>query len=877
MAPPPSTPPPEQGSLASLLRQTEAIVVSAPARLLLPSARVQAEVVVVRHTSGGVVESGVLVVAPPRPRAPARVLRTLAITPGTAAALTQTPPSPSSSFFAQSSKPHIELTLTSAERKAVLQFPPADSARVQTLIREIRAAVDSSFAHPASHAWLEFYPESEGSVPATPSDEDTSLERSFGALDASDAKADAKVDGDEAELYPNPYTVGFSRTAFLRKRLFGRQDKWSSTTPVSIRVVTYNVNNRIPPTGTKELAPVVGYGAEDIIVVGLQEVDLRSSALFVSQGNQRAEAWEQAIYNGLGDRKEQYETVSSIQYVGVLLIVIARSELRPEVRMVQESARGIGLMGFGGNKAGVAVRLKVHDTTLCFVNSHLAAWKEYLERRRSDYIQLRTLLTFPTPTDINPPLEAYHPEDRDLMVDDADVIFWLGDLNYRLELDDADIRGLITTQDWDALLTSDQLLTDIADNKSFIGFSEPRITFRPSFKYVHGSVTLDPKRSPAYCDRVLHRSRGTAIESKQYTTHDLLWSDHLPVTSTYSIDARVVDETKRGEALVECQCELDKLDELYRASLEVNTGEIDFGEVKYRRPTKKEIVLRNTGRVPATFSFRTPSPGKPICKPWFWPFPAAGVVESGQEVSLIVEAFVDEDHAAALTGGQDLNDVLVLQIQGGKESFISLQAQFLPTIVGLPLELLPDLPAAIREVPLATRKELLNPKQDDTDKKDDDESKAKAKGTKTAREVWRLLERLMAEGAGVDKLWTGEADATQVLDIIDALDSGADSLPGDARATAQALLHILYTLPTKLIPPEQRAECQAVQERDDAFAVVEKIAGVHGNVLIGLTSVVRLCNGAEVADEATVTALATAIFGERPLGREVVVRALLQG
>ncbi|TXT06026.1 hypothetical protein VHUM_03499 [Vanrija humicola] len=622
----------------------------------------------------------------------------------------------------------------------------------------------TTVANPASHAWLAFYPEAEGSVPPTPSDSDTSLERSFGALDATE---DAKDTTDEAGRYPNPYTLGFSRTAFLRKRLFDRQSKWSTTKPVSLRVVTYNVNNRIPPSGTKELAPIVGYGAEDIIVIGLQEVDLRSSALFVSQGNQRAEAWEQAVYNGLGDNKEQYETVATLQYVGVLLIVLARSELRPDVRMVQESARGIGLMGFGGNKAGVAVRLKVHDTTLCFINSHLAAWKEYLERRRSDYVQLRTLLSFPTPTGINPPLEAYHPEDRDLMVDDADVMFWFGDLNYRLELEDADIRALITSQDWDTLLTSDQLLTDIADNKSFIGFSEPRITFKPSFKYVHGSITLDPKRAPAYCDRILHLSRGTTVESKQYASHDLLWSDHLPVTSTYSVDVRVVDEAKRGEELVECQCELDKLDELFRASLEVNTGEVDFGEVTYRRPVRKEVVLRNTGRVPATFSFRTPSPGKPICKPWFWPFPAAGVVESGQEMTVTIEAYVDEEHAAALTGGREMNDVLVLQIDGGKESFISLQAQFLPTIIGLPLELLSELPAVIREVPLATRKELLNREQDATDNKDDDEVTSKAKGTKTAREVWRLLERLMAEGTGVDKLWTGDADPQQVLAIVD--------------------------------------------------------------------------------------------------------------
>lgn len=39
----------------------------------------------------------------------------------------------------------------------------------------------------------------------------------------------------------------------------------------SLRIVTYNVNDRIPPAGTKELAPILGYGAEDILVVGLQE------------------------------------------------------------------------------------------------------------------------------------------------------------------------------------------------------------------------------------------------------------------------------------------------------------------------------------------------------------------------------------------------------------------------------------------------------------------------------------------------------------------------------------------------------------------------------------------------------------------------------
>jgi hypothetical protein len=57
--------------------------------------------------------------------------------------------------------------------------------------------------------------------------------------------------------------------------------------------------------------------------------------------------------------------------------------------------------------------------------------------------------------------------------------FWSGDLNYRLDMSDQEIWDLVEGKHWDGLLLGDQLLSDISENMSFAGFSEPPITFRP--------------------------------------------------------------------------------------------------------------------------------------------------------------------------------------------------------------------------------------------------------------------------------------------------------------------------------------------------------------------------------------------------------------
>jgi hypothetical protein len=120
----------------------------------------------------------------------------------------------------------------------------------------------------------------------------------------------------------------------------------------------------------------------------------------------------------------------------------------------------------------------------------------------------------------------------------ADFTIFLGDMNYRVDLDSSHVRQLAAAAAYSDILRNCQMNGVMQQlGGPFEGFSEAPITFAPSYSYDVGTDNFDssPKaRIPSYCDRILWRARsGSSItcSCSSYQMSPLNASDHKPVVA----------------------------------------------------------------------------------------------------------------------------------------------------------------------------------------------------------------------------------------------------------------------------------------------------------------------------------------------------------
>jgi phosphatidylinositol-bisphosphatase len=185
-------------------------------------------------------------------------------------------------------------------------------------------------------------------------------------------------------------------------------------------------------------------GGNDIglYLLGLQEiVDVNSAAeaLRPYTDSSVAQKWKNEMEAHL---PKGYKFIAEQQLIGMLLLVYAREDVAADIKSVSTTSVGTGLMGYMGNKGAVTARIVLGETTrLVFVNAHLAAGtdKGAVERRNWDYGQVMSRTKFEPITD-----SMGLAQNVGEGIDDADIAFFVGDLNYRLEgIPGEDVRRLL--------------------------------------------------------------------------------------------------------------------------------------------------------------------------------------------------------------------------------------------------------------------------------------------------------------------------------------------------------------------------------------------------------------------------------------------------
>ncbi|CAO2838449.1 unnamed protein product [Amaranthus hypochondriacus] len=244
-------------------------------------------------------------------------------------------------------------------------------------------------------------------------------------------------------------------------------------------------------------------------------------------------------------KQSRYCLVVSKQMVGIFLTVWVRKDLREHVRNVKVSCIGRGLMGYLGNKGSISVSMLLHETSFCFVCSHLTSGQKEGDelRRNADVMEILKKTRFPRVSSI---VDEKSPE----TIVEHDRVIWLGDLNYRLTLPYRSVRALVEMQNWRALLEKDQLRTEQRRGRVLTGWKEGSIYFPPTYKYSHNSDRYagddqhpkEKRRTPAWCDRILWY--GSGLHQLSYVRAESRFSDHRPVYSIFwaeveSIPARL--------------------------------------------------------------------------------------------------------------------------------------------------------------------------------------------------------------------------------------------------------------------------------------------------------------------------------------------------
>ncbi|KAJ0612577.1 putative inositol-polyphosphate 5-phosphatase transcription factor WD40-like family [Helianthus annuus] len=516
----------------------------------------------------------------------------------------------------------------------------------------------------------------------------------------------------------------------LRPELAKREPMYNTLETVKIMVGTWNVGEGKPCH--EALVSWVGSQASDvdIMVVGLQEVEMGTGFLAMSaaketigvEGSSNGQWWQDAIGKAMGEGSS-FERVGSRQLAGLLIAIWVRKSLRTHVGDLDVAAVACGLGRTIGNKGGVGLRLRVYDRIMCFVNCHLAAHLEAVNRRNADFDHIYKNITFgrsinnasasvsSTAQMLRPATSvAINPDEGKPDLAEADMVIFCGDFNYRLfgiTYDEA--RDFVSQRSFDWLREKDQLRAEMKAGKVFQGMREALIRFPPTYKFERGKPGLggydsgEKKRIPAWCDRILYRDNRSSPTSEcslacpvvasvwQYEAcMDVVESDHKPVRCKFKVQIAHVDRSVRRQEFGKIFMSNEKIRSIREELRCVPDTSLSTNKIVLQNQETRSLTITNRSNKDDAI-FHILCEGLSAVKDgeepeyrnrgsfgfprWLEVAPAVGIIKPGNTAEISIHH--DDTHASEEDGGpqywhsEDTRDKLVIlsvAIRGSKST-----------------------------------------------------------------------------------------------------------------------------------------------------------------------------------------------------------------
>jgi len=242
--------------------------------------------------------------------------------------------------------------------------------------------------------------------------------------------------------------------------------------------------------------------------------------------------WEAQVCNHLGG---EFRMIRSHNMSAIHVMVFVHRYLWRYIWDIKSAQVATGFGNVIGNKGGTQIGFNIGRTSMLCVNAHLAAHAKKMKERTQNLARIL----------VDSPMRREKSSSG--VHEDYDRVFFMGDLNPRVNAKRSDVDAWLAGRQLDKCLEKDQLLpllqSELGDQADgFAGmwpwFEEAAIRFPPTYKFDTHTDRYDSskkQRVPSWTDRILWK-RDSQVRPLAYgSIQSLQCSDHRPIFAQFEV------------------------------------------------------------------------------------------------------------------------------------------------------------------------------------------------------------------------------------------------------------------------------------------------------------------------------------------------------